>query len=95
MQQHFNNQHGGADFSGHDVKSLIAKTIRFELQGILLKLGFIPAEKPLLMASYHVDCGEQHSQIQEAPYNCWCNDIAMCITNDKIVLEKEASKKLK
>ena len=30
LREHFNNRHGGADVSGHDVESLKAKRIRFE-----------------------------------------------------------------
>ena len=53
MQEHFNNRNSGADVSGHDVKSLKAKIIRFKTRGTLPKLGFVSANKPLLMAFYH------------------------------------------
>ena len=36
------------------VMILKSKTISFELQGMLPKLGFVSAGKPLLMVSYHV-----------------------------------------
>ena len=53
MREHFNNRNIGADVSGHDVKSLKAKRIRYKTLEILLKLGFVSADKPLLMAFYH------------------------------------------
>ena len=52
LQDHFKNQHGEANVSGHDLKSLKAKRIRFELQRTFPKLGFVSAGEPLLMASY-------------------------------------------
>ena len=54
LREHFNNRHGGADVSDHDVKSLKAKRTHFESRGTLIKLGFVSADKQLLMASYHV-----------------------------------------
>ena len=53
MLEHFNNRISGADVSGHDVESLKAKGIHFKTGGILPKLGFVSAGKPLLMAFYH------------------------------------------
>ena len=54
LQEHFNNRHGGANVSGHDVEPLKAKRNHFESQRRLPKLGFVSAGKPLLLASYHV-----------------------------------------
>ena len=39
LREHFNNQYGGADVSGHDVEPLKAKRICFESRGTLPKLG--------------------------------------------------------
>ena len=54
LQEPLNNRHCGADVSGHDVESLKANRIQFESQGTLPKLGFVSADKPILMALYHV-----------------------------------------
>ena len=35
LRDHFNNQNGGADVSGHDVKSLKAKIVCFKTRGTL------------------------------------------------------------
>nr|XP_053635382.1 protein ZBED8-like [Cherax quadricarinatus] len=53
LQEHFNNQHGGANVAGHDFKSLQAKRARFDSRATLPKLGFISVNKPLT-ASYQV-----------------------------------------
>ena len=52
--EHFDNRHGEADVSLHDVESLKAKMMCFETRGTLPKLGFVSADKPFLMVSYHV-----------------------------------------
>ena len=50
LQDHFKIRLGEANVSGHDVKSLKAKRIRFESRKTFPKLGFLFAGKPLLMA---------------------------------------------
>ena len=35
LREHFNKRNIGADFSGHDVKSLKAKIVRFKTRGTL------------------------------------------------------------
>ena len=67
-----------------------SKKIRFESQGTLLKFGFVSTAKPLLVASYRV---AYNCQIQEAPYNCYRGNKAMCITNDKNYSGKRSFKK--
>ena len=92
LREHFNNRHGGADVSGHDVESLKAKRIRFESRGTLPKLGFVSADKPLLMASYHVAYNVAKSK---KPHTIAEEVIKPCVLQmTKIVLGKEASKKL-
>ena len=80
LQEHFNNRHGGADVAGHDVESFNAKRIHFGSRATLPKLGFVSADKPLLMASYHVAYkvakGKPHT-------NCRRGDKTMCIRNGK------------
>ena len=50
LREHFNNNRNiGAVVLGNDVKSLKAKTFRFKTQGTLPKLGFVSADKPLLI----------------------------------------------
>ena len=44
LRENFNNRNIGADVSGHDVKKLKAKRIRFKTRRKLLKLGFVSAE---------------------------------------------------
>ena len=93
LQEHFNNRHGGAGVTGHDVKSLKGKRIRFDFQRTVPKLDFISADKPLSMASYHVaykvaKSKKPHTIAEEVIKPC---AVAMA----KIVLEKEASNKLK
>ena len=53
LWEHFNNLNSGEDFLGHDFKSLKAKRIRFKTRGTFPKLGFVSADKPLLMAFYY------------------------------------------
>ena len=53
LREHFNNQNSEADVSDHGVKSLKAKRIRFKTQETLPKLGFVSADKQLLIAFYH------------------------------------------
>ena len=53
LQEHFKNRNSGTDVLGHDHESLKAKRIRFETGGTLPKLGFVSANKPLLMTFYH------------------------------------------
>ena len=50
MREHFNNRNFRADVSGHDVKPMKAKRIRFKTRGKLSKLGLVSADKPLLIA---------------------------------------------
>ena len=54
LREHFDNRHGGADVSGHDVESLKPKRICFESRVTLPKLGFVSADKSLLIASYYM-----------------------------------------
>ena len=54
LREHLNNRHGEADVLGHVVESLKAKRMCFETRGTLPKLGFVSADKPFLMVSYHV-----------------------------------------
>lgn len=93
LLEHFNNRHGGADVASQDVESLKAKRVRFDTQGTLPKLGFIPTEKPLLIASYHVaykisKCKKPHTIAEELIKPC-------ALEMATIVLGKEASNKLK
>ena len=53
LNEHFNNRHGGTD-AGHDLISLKIKREQFDRSGTLPKRGFVPVEKTLLQASYHV-----------------------------------------
>ena len=92
LREHFNNRHGGADVSGHDVESLKAKRMRFDSRGTLPKLGFVSADKPLLMASYHVAYNVAKSK---KPHTIAEEVIKPCVLQmTKIVLGKEVSKKL-
>ena len=92
MRKHFNNRHGGADVWSHDVELLKAKTIRFESRGTLSKLGFVSANKPLLMASNNVAYNVAKSK---KPQTTAEEVIKPCVLQmRKIVLEKETSKSL-
>ena len=53
LRKLFNNRNSGADVSGHDIKSYKAKRISFKTRGTLPNLGFVFADKPLIMAFYH------------------------------------------
>ena len=92
LQEYFNNRHGGADAAGHDVESLKAKRIRFDSRGTFPKLGFISADKPLLMASYYVAYKVAKSK---KPHTIEEEVIKPCaLEMTKIVLGKEASNNL-
>ena len=51
LKKHFIHIHGAAK-AGQDSESLKIKRVRFDSMGILQKWGFVPAEKPLLLAFY-------------------------------------------
>ena len=81
-----------ADVSIHDVESLKAKRIRFESQGTLPKLGFVSADKPLLMASYHVAYNVAKFK---KPHTISEEVIKPCVLQmTKLVLEKKLQKSL-
>ena len=53
LKEHFNNKHGGVK-PGQDSESLKIKRVCFDSSGTLPKMGFVLADKPLLLASYKV-----------------------------------------
>ena len=93
MQDNFNNWHGGANVSGHNVESLKVKQKGSAwIQSTLPKLGFVFAGKLLLMTFYHVVYivakSKKPHTIAEELLKPWVLQMT------KIVLGKEASKKL-
>ena len=55
LQDHFNNRHDGANILGHDFESKGKKDPPWTTRNLnfkLPKLGFVPADKPLLIFLY-------------------------------------------
>ncbi|XP_076325489.1 protein FAM200C-like [Tachypleus tridentatus] len=91
LDEHFKNKHGGRD-AGNDIVTLRVKRARFDQVGTLPTYGFLPTEKPLLRASYEVAYQIAKSK---KPHTIGEELIKPCaLEMAKIVLDKEAEKKL-
>ena len=53
LEENFNNMHRGVKL-GRDSESLKNKRVRFDSSGILQNMGFVSADKPLLLASHKI-----------------------------------------
>ena len=53
LKEHFDNMHGEVK-PGQDSESLKNKRVRFDASGTLQNMGFVSANKSLLLASYKV-----------------------------------------
>ena len=91
LKEHFNNKHGGVK-PGQDSESLKIKRVRFDSIGTLPKMGFVPADKLLLLASYKV---AYEIAKNKKPHTIAENLIKRCaLEMAGIVLGKEAKQKL-
>ena len=91
LKEHFNNKHGGVK-PGQDSESLKIKRVRFDSSGTFPKMGFVPADKPLLLASYKV---AYEIAKNKKPHTIAENLIKPCaLEMAGIVLGKEAKQKL-
>ena len=91
LQEHFNNKHGGVK-PGQDSESLKIKKVRFDSSGTLPKMGFVPADKLLLLASYKVVYEIAKSKKQHTIAENLIKPCALEMAG--IVLGKEAKQKL-
>ena len=55
LKEQFDNNRGKVKY-GQDSETLKNKRVRFDSSGTLRKMGFVSADKPLLLASCKVAC---------------------------------------